>query len=377
MPIFVVIIVAILFSVFSALVFAGHFFIYYSIKIFFAVEDKKRKRLVAVILAALAVSFGAASAVAHFSHDPITEVLYFLAGLWLGLAMNLDTALAAGWLVVGFGRIFKRHLNLRMVGIISVAAAIIFTGYGVWNAYNSVTKEITVKIKNLPAAWQNKKIVQLSDVHLGHVFGDWFLERAVREANSFRPEAVFITGDLFDGMDGYLGDYVEPIDRIVAPRGTYFVTGNHETYLGVANTYHALSKTNVKILKDEVVEADGLQIVGVAFPERSETLDVGEVIRKISGFDADRPSILLYHSPLPAGEAKEAGIDLMLSGHTHNGQVLPFNILMRMIFGKRAYGLYQDGDFTLYTTSGLGTWGPTMRTFSRPEIVVITLENRL
>jgi hypothetical protein len=213
-------------------------------------------------------------------------------------------------------------------------------------------------------------------VHLGHVFGDWFLERAVAMVNEYNPDAVFITGDLFDGMDGHLMNYVAPLDQITAPRGTYFVTGNHETYLGIADTYHALSQTKVKVLKDEMANVDGLQIVGVAFPERSETMDIGAVIKKIPGFNPGESSILLYHSPLEAMRAKEAGIDLMLAGHTHAGQVLPFNILMKIIFWGKEYRLYQDGDFSLYTTSGLGTWGPTMRTFSQPEIAVITLENK-
>lgn len=171
-------------------------------------------------------------------------------------------------------------------------------------------------------------------------------------------------------------NYVAPLDQIKAPRGSYFVTGNHETYLGIADTYHALSQTRVKVLKDEVVNVDGLQIVGIAFPERSETMAIGEVIKKISGFNSEEPSILLYHSPLEALQAKDAGISLMLSGHTHAGQVFPFNILTKIIFWGKDYGLYQDGDFSLYTTSGLGTWGPTMRTFSQPEIVIITLEKK-
>jgi len=368
--------VAILLSVFSAAVFAGHFFIYYSLKKFFAVEDRRVKKRLIIVLACLAVSFGTASAVAHFSANPITQAFYFLAGLWLGFAMNLDMALALGWIIAGTGRLFGKYLNLRIIGIVAIFAAIIFSGYGVWNAYTPQIKEVTIKIKNLPVSWQNKKVIQLSDAHLGHVFGDWFLERAVAKANEYNPEAVFITGDLFDGMDGHLIDYAAPLDQSTAPRGTYFVTGNHETYLGVSDTYHALSKTKVKILKDEAVNVDGLQIVGVAFPERSETMAIGEVIKKIPGFNPDLPSVLLYHSPFEAEEAKDAGIDLMLSGHTHAGQVFPFNILMKIIFWGKEYGLYRDGDFSLYTTSGLGTWGPTMRTFSRPEIVVITLENK-
>jgi hypothetical protein len=103
---------------------------------------------------------------------------------------------------------------------------------------------------------------------------------------------------------------------------------------------------------------------------------VKEAIGEIENFNFEEPSILLYHSPFEAGQAKQAGIDLMLSGHTHAGQMFPFNVLTKIIFRGDDYGLHENGDFTIYTSSGLGTWGPTMRTFARPEIVVITFENK-
>ncbi len=376
MPFVILILVAVIFSVFSAVVLFGHYFIYWSAKKFFGLTSVWQKKWLGVSLLLLAFSFAAASALAHFSKNVVTQDFYFLAGLWLGVALNLDMAFGLGWIAAAIGKFFRRQFNLKIIGWTAVIAAIIFSGYGVWNAYQPQIKEVNVKIKNLPGAWQGKRAVQISDIHLGHVFGAKFLRENVEKINALEPEIVFITGDLFDGMDGNLAGYVEPLDSLTAPAGVYYVTGNHETYLGLDRIYNALSATKVKILKDEEINLDGLQIVGVSYPEESETRNIDEVIGGIADFDSEEPAILLYHSPFEVGRAKRAGVDLMLSGHTHDGQVLPFGVLTKIIFFGKDYGLHEDGDFTLYTSSGLGTWGPTMRTFSRPEIVVINLESK-
>ncbi len=377
MPLIILVLVATFLSVFLAMVSAGHFFIYYSVKKFFSLEnDDRKKRILGIFLFFCAISFALSTALAHWSRNIITEDFYFFAGLWLGLALNLDIAFGFGWIIFGAGKILKKELNLKIIGGSAIALAVIFSGYGVWNAYHPQVKEITVSIKNLSVSWQGKKAVQISDIHLGHVFGKKFLQETVDKINIINPEAVFITGDLFDGMDGKdLDEDVLPLNNLKAPGGTFFVTGNHDTYFGLERTYDALAPTKVKILNDEIKVLDGLQIVGVSFPEGSEMRDIEKAIKGIKNFNPEDPSVLLYHSPFEAGRAKQAGVDLMLSGHTHAGQMFPFDILVKIIFRGNGYGLRRDGDFTLYTSSGLGSWGPTMRTFARPEIVVINFES--
>jgi predicted MPP superfamily phosphohydrolase len=377
MSVVILILITAILSVFWAMVFAGHYFIYFSVKKFFGLEKDKRKKIwLATALFFLAISFGVASAVAHWSENTATKVFYFGAGLWLGAAINFDAAFFLGWLAVGAGKIFKKKINLKTVGAIAVAAALIFSAYGVWSAYSPKIKEITVKIKNLPTTWQGKTAVQISDLHLGHVFGKKFFENTVEKVNALNPKIVFITGDLFDGMDGDLASFVSSAENFLAPAGAYFVTGNHETYLGLDRTYAALATTKIRALKDEVENVDGLQIIGVAYPEQSETKEVDTTIGQMVGFNSNEPSVLLYHSPFEVDRARRAGVSLMLSGHTHEGQVFPFGILAKIIFRGYDYGLHQEENFAIYTSSGLGVWGTTMRTFARPEIVVITFENQ-
>jgi len=357
-----------------AIIFGSHFFVYYSLVSFFKVAGHTTKAWIGVILFALAISFIISSIVAHYYNNIFSRGFYFLASLWLGVLTNLFLAFALGWGIYWVFGISGIKADLA-IGTVAIIAAIIYSSYGVFNAYNTQVKHITVKIKNLPPQWQGKTAVQLSDIHIGHVFDKYFLEKLVDMTNALHPDIVFITGDLFDGMDGALDSQVEPVNDIKAPLGTYFITGNHETYFGVDRVYDILKKTKVKILDDRMVDLNGLQIVGLSYPERGATKNVSEAIRQ-TGFDRNKPSILLYHNPTHIEEIKSLGINLQLSGHTHKGQIFPFGLITSLIYRGYDYGLHEEGDYTEYTTNGAGAWGPTMRTGNTPEIVEITLESK-
>jgi hypothetical protein len=306
----------------------------------------------------------------------LARVFYFLSGFWLGLLLNLFLALAAVWLIGWAGRIFGFNANPAILTALFFSAAFVFSIYGSWSAFHPQIKNLTVKIPNLPAAWQDKKIVQISDAHFGAIFRDSFAKNLVEKVNSVHPDAVFITGDLLDIWDGNFGSLADMLNKIEAPKGIFFITGNHETYIGVEKAYEILNKTKVKILKDEIVDIDGLKIIGINYPEQNEKKDIVEAVKKFQKDFAGKPNILLYHSPTYAylRKFKEMGINLQLAGHTHKGQLFPLEFITKLIYRGYDYGLHQIGDYTLYATSGAGGWGPTLRTNGAPEIPVITLE---
>ena len=357
-----------------SILFLGHYFVYASVLHFFGLVAFEHRTALAVVLLVLPLSFIASSFLAHWSDSLVTRVLYFCSSLWLGVGLTLVTAFGLAWAAWGFTRLLSRGPDPLWFGLAAMGLTLLYSAYGVWNAYHPRLVSFTVRIKNLPPGWQGKTLVQLSDVHLGQVLGADFLARAVAKANAQNPEMVLITGDLFDGADGNLEKLVVPLNRLVAPQGIYFVTGNHETYLGVERSYVALRATPVRILADECVTIDGLQVIGISYPERGQTLSFSEKMAKLPGFDPALPSLLLYHSPTQVAAAKAAGINLQLSGHVHQGQIFPLQFITRLMYGKYYHGLHTEGDYTLYTTSGTGLWGPTMRTGNYPEIAVIHLE---
>jgi predicted MPP superfamily phosphohydrolase len=366
-------IIPIILFVLSALfiLFASHLFVFWSLTQFFKIVNPEVSTILAIIIILLALSFIVASLLAHWRENMFTRAFYFASGIWLGMLTNLVITMFVGWILFGISEFTGLRVNPGIIGALAVAAAIVISAWGIYNAYNPQIKEISVKIKNLPAGWQGKTAVQISDTHLGHVFGQKFLKKIVGQINGFNPEIVFITGDLFDGMDGQLDFHVQPLDELTAPQGVFFINGNHEIYFGIEKAKNILAKTKVRILSDESVDVGGLNIIGLNYAESWDNRDLVKVLVEKVGFIADKPSILLYHSPDQIDEFKEAGINLQLSGHTHRGQLFPFNYITKLIFRGLDYGLHEDGDYTLYTTSGVGSWGPTMRTGNRPEIVVI------
>jgi uncharacterized protein len=356
-----------------AILFGSHYFLYLSIVRFFSITSVYSKNLLLAIFVFLSISFLLSSVLAHFRENVFTRAYYFISSFWLGLLVNLILASVIAWLIVEIAHLTDLGLNMKAIGLVLYLMATAYSFYGMWTAFHPRLKNITVTIPDLPSAWKNKKIVQISDVHLGHIYRENFMRSVIAKINSSDPEMVVITGDLFDGMDGNLEAPARPLNDIQAKRGVFFVTGNHETYLGLDIAFSALKNTKVTILKDQVVDIDGLKIIGLSYPMQNEKKNVITTLESLRNEFFGKPNILLYHSPVNIDQFKNNGIDLQLSGHTHAGQIFPFGYITKLIYKGYDYGLYKKDNFTLYTTSGTGTWGPTMRTGNTPEIVVITL----
>jgi hypothetical protein len=352
----------------------SHYFIYFSLSQFFGIAAPGARAGLAAILFLLPASFIASSILAHWTDNFVSRALYFCSGLWLGVGLTLIVTLAVAWGAWGAAKLFTRSPRPASFGWVAVVLACLYSTYGLWNAYHPRVQNITVRINNLPPAWRGRKVVQLSDLHLGYILRAGFATRLVAMVNAEEPDLVVITGDLFDGADGKLEELVAPLEALRAPLGIYFVTGNHETYLGVQRAYAALRTTPVRILADETVIIDGLQVIGVSYTERGQSKNFARAIADLRGLDPALPSILLYHSPTHIAEAKAAGVSLQLSGHAHHGQIFPIQFISRLVYGRYYHGLHVEGDYTLYASSGAGTWGPTMRTGNHPEIAVIRPE---
>src|SRR6201987_2825304 len=205
-----------------------------------------------------------------------------------------------------------------MAELLFGAAAV--TGlYGVFNASWTRITRTTVRLANLPAAWRGRRAALISDVHLGHVRNGSFLRRMVEKILREEPDAIFIAGDLYDGTAIDAKQAAEPLSKLVAPHGVYFVAGNHEQFGDDSKYLNAIAATGVRVLSNEKVEVDGLQIVGVPYRSATRGEHLASVLHDVS-LDRDRASILLTHAPDYPEIAEAAGVSLQLSGHTHLGQ---------------------------------------------------------
>ena len=359
----------------------GHYLLYFSLIKFFSINQPSAKTTLLLILLFLALSFIASSIIIHFNHNLLFRIFYLVSASWWGIMVNLLVGIALIWLTVWLAKLVEFKVEAPMIAVVVFFLAIAVSVAGFFNAFHPRVKSIEVEMTNLPPEWQDKTIIQLSDVHLGYINRPDFLSDIVQKVNALEPDLVLITGDLFDGMDGNLDIFIEPLNKIKAKKGIFFVTGNHEIYLGQENALSILDKTSIKILDDELVEIDGLQVIGISYPAngglssatgRSENIE--NTIKLMDNFDRSKPNILMYHAPTNIDQAKAAGINLQLSGHAHRGQIFAINLINRLIYGKYGYGFYRRGDFSIYTTSGVGTWGPSMRTTGAPEIVAIKMK---
>jgi hypothetical protein len=177
-------------------------------------------------------------------------------------------------------------------------------------------------------------------------------------------------------MDGDLNRFIKPLNNLKSKDGIYFITGNHEVYLSVQKALDVFTKTGIKYIDDKIVHINGLQIVGIGYVQDFVARDIKQIVTNNADYDPKMPTIMLYHSPLPSviQDAKNLGVDLYLAGHTHVGQLLPFKPITNIVYKGYDYGLHKEGNFYEYTSSGVGTWGPPMRSGNQPEIVVINLE---
>jgi len=388
--------IVLILAVILALTIGAHVLFYRAIIRLFVISSPGPKISLFVILLLLSLSFMASFFLLQWQENSLTSGFYIFSASWTALFLNLLLAALLSWIIIAAVWFAGTYPNTRLIGAACLALAVLFTGYGVWNAFDPRARKLEIEFETLPDQWKDKTIVQLSDVHLGHFYGRKYLKNLVQRVNSLNPELIFITGDLFDGMAKKVSHFAAGLNGFKANKGVYFITGNHENYIGLNRALNTLGKTRIRILQNEVIDVDGLHIIGISYPG---VTGVDEIhgLEKLSRNSSDNSArILLFHTPtnisLRGGNgldrhfstywvpdttyamAQNLGVDLQLSGHTHAGQIFPFGYLTRLIYKDFDYGLRQLDNFSIYTTSGVGTWGPPMRTGNSPEFLVITLK---
>jgi uncharacterized protein len=326
-----------------------------------------------LVLGFLSVSFIAASLLAFRYTNAALRAFYRTAAAWMGLVSFLFLAAVSAWIIFGVARITGLNMNFHRTVELLFGTSALAGLYGVFNAGWTRITRTTVRLTNLPAAWRGRKAALISDVHLGHVRNGSFLRRLVAKTVREEPDAIFVAGDLYDGTAIDARRAAEPLNKLVAPQGVYFVAGNHEQFGDDSKYLKAIAAAGVRVLTNEKVEVDGLQIIGVPYRNARHNGELASVLHDI-GLDRDRASILLTHAPDHPEIAEAAGVSLQLSGHTHLGQFLPWSWMARRIYRQFVYGLSRIGKMQVFTSSGAGTWGPPLRLGSNSEIVMLQFE---
>ncbi|HZY25881.1 MAG TPA: metallophosphoesterase, partial [Bacteroidales bacterium] len=259
--------------------------------------------------------------------------------------------------------------------IISTSALLIIGGF--INAIIPFTREYNITINKSAGQVKTLRIAAVSDIHLGSIIRKRSLKKMSGIIKDLKPDLVLLLGDIVDGEIGPVmrGDLLQYFSYPDCKDGLYAITGNHEFIGGASRTIPYIESKGIRILKDEMVTLPGgIQLIGRLDKDsyrfyRKERLSLGELM---SQADTTRPVILLDHQPFHLDETAKYGIDLQLSGHTHNGQMWPLNHVTAMIY-ELSTGYLKKRNTNFIVSSGYGLWGPRVRSGSRSEVLLINL----
>lgn len=261
------------------------------------------------------------------------------------------------------------------ISTIVVSLSLIVAGF--INALIPVTRHYEISISKSACGIKNFRIAAVSDIHLGSIIRKRSIVKLSRMLSDVKPDVIFLLGDIVDGEIGPVmrNDLLKYFNCPKCRDGLLAITGNHEFIGGASVTIPYIEKNGIRILKDEAVVIDGcIQVIGRL--DRDGLRYRNEVRKPLSKLmeqvDSSKPVIVLDHQPFNLDEAEKAGVDLQLSGHTHNGQMWPLNYITKKIY-EVSSGYKKKGDTHIIVSSGFGIWGPRVRLGSRPEIIVVDI----
>jgi predicted MPP superfamily phosphohydrolase len=313
----------------------------------------------------------------------ITDMLNIIGGFWLAFMLYGFLFFLISDIVLAAFRIFgiidaEQIITYRkwsFILTISVSALLITAGF--INAVIPVVTRYDISVNKFAGKVKTLRIAAVSDIHLGSIIRKRSMRKLSAMLNDLKPDLVLLLGDIVDGELGPVlrGDLLQYFTCPKCADGLYAITGNHEFIGGAERTIPYIESKGIRLLKDEVVTLDGgIQLIGRIDRDSRrfygrERLPLDSLIAKV---DTSKPVILLDHQPFHLAETAKSGVDLELSGHTHNGQIWPLNYLTAKIY-ELSYGYLKKGNTHFIVSSGYGLWGPRVRLGSRSEVLIINI----
>lgn len=359
---------------------------YIFIKGFRALTGTGYRNIYVIVFISLALTFFAGRIIENRHSGLLSDILNITGGFWLAF-MLYATLL---WFVFDLSLLLNHLIKIYPAESLPRIKTVAFTGitsctillllYGFINAVSPVTRHYDITL-NKPFENGKLKIVAVSDIHMGSIIRKRSLRHLSAMIEKEHPDVVLLLGDIVDGSIGPVlrGDLLSYLRLHDVPSGVYAITGNHEFIGDISKTLPYIESKGIRVLKDEIITLpDGIQIAGRW--DRSSYSGTGRgrmsLGQLLAGADTTRPVIVLDHQPSEVEELPKYGVDLQLSGHTHNGQMWPLNIITRSVF-RLSYGYRKFGDSQVIVSSGFGIWGPRVRIGTTPEIMVLDLKSSL
>lgn len=347
----------------------------------FSLNQPMKKWYIAIFWT-VAAMFIVGSIMERTATSIFAEWIYRIGAFWMAYMLYLFMALVLIDLVrilnyffhflPSFSPLMKFQLGLI---VFSMATLVVVGGHV--NALWTNLKVIPLTIHKKVSGVQEVRILMASDIHLGALIGERREKHLLDIIRKQKPDLVLLCGDLVDGeiapvLRKNLGRHIQ---EIKTPLGVYAITGNHEYIGGITKTLPYLKSIHIQMLMDESITLpNGIQLVGRLDRSASRGPNgIKPLAELTAGLDSLKPVIVMNHQPYNLQEAADAKVDLHLSGHTHHGQLWPFNYITKKMF-ELSWGLMKNGTTNFYVSSGFGSWGPPVRTGNRPEVVIFNLK---
>lgn len=301
-------------------------------------------------------------------------LLKLIGSYWFGIIqyalLLLPLSDFVGWLFIFTG--FSSDTVILWTGTVVLLLMILIFVIGTFNAYSPIIREHQIEI-NKAAPFSTLRVAMASDMHFGHLSGKNHAKRLVKEVNALQPDLILLPGDIIDDdPDPFIKKgFGSIMEKLSATYGVYGVLGNHEYYGGGIPIYvEEMKRIGIPILMDEMVVLEGgIQLVGRKDKTDRNRKSIESLIEDI---DETKPIIIMDHQPLELVQAEEHGADVMLSGHTHRGQMAPNHLITKRIF-ELDWGYLRKNQLHAFVSSGFGFWGPPLRLGSRSEILLIDI----
>ncbi|MGA2331959.1 MAG: metallophosphoesterase [Syntrophales bacterium] len=320
----------------------------------------------------------------RYGYDTLASIMSYTGYIWMGvlflffvssLLLDIYHLLIRAGALISHRDLSRLVLSPLYAFLLPLIISAGINVYGYFEAKNIGTEKITIASPKIPESAGRIRIVQISDVHIGIIVKGERLKHIVEEIKKAQPDILVSTGDLVDGQIDTLTEHATFLRDIQPRYGKFAITGNHEFYAGLDHALDFTRAAGFVVLREQGVDVAGvINIAGVDDPtvdafglpqEISET-------KLLSGLSRQRFTILLKHRPVIEKDSL-GKFDLQLSGHTHNGQIFPFNFVVRRFYPLITGYFTLPNDAHLYVSRGAGTWGPPIRFLSPPEITVIDL----
>jgi uncharacterized protein len=358
---------------------------YYIVRRGLSIISPNFKTLYLIVLIFFVVSFIAGRFLERTSIPVLPQVLTWAGSFWLAFMLYsfLSLLLVDGLRLINhFTHFFPAFITdntdtaKKITGAVIVSIALIFVVWGHINTYFPAVKRVDLSINKKAGNLKDLNIVMVSDLHLGSILGSSFLEKIANKANELNPDIVLFAGDVVDeDVGSILKDHIgDALKKFKSKYGIYAITGNHEFFSGAEASSKYLSEHGVIMLRDLLVKIDdSFYLAGREDRQGNSIKRRKELSNLLEDVDFSFPVIMMDHQPFQLDEAVNNKVDLQLSGHTHNGQLWPFNYITDMIYEVN-WGYKKKENTHFYISCGVGTWGPPVRTGSRPEIVNVVLK---